>query len=110
VALRRVARRGLEGMADDIMLAQQEAPRDVEIAVIDHAAVLADEAVAIGPIPARDLVPGHGRALMMDGVQVVVEKEQAEDRAFSTMAVRSGTPSAALCSAKERRSISAVAG
>src|SRR3954471_15253007 len=62
------------------MRADQEAPRDVEIAIIDEAAILGHEAVPMRSVPAGYPVPREAWPLVMDGVQVVVEKQEPEDR------------------------------
>ena len=58
---------------------QEEAPRHVEIAVIDEAAILLDEARPVLAVIGGVAVPGDGRRLVVQGVQVVEEEQRAEE-------------------------------
>ncbi len=76
-------------MRRTIMLAEQESAGNVDIAAVDQAAVQADEEIPMPLVDARQHVPRQARDAVMQHMQVVVEKEQAEERLFSTIAVRS---------------------
>ena len=58
---------------------EQEAPRDVEVAAVDQAAVLGEQPRARQAIARRVLVPGDGRRLVVQRVQVVEEKHRTQD-------------------------------
>ena len=63
-----------------IVVRLQEKPaRDVPIAVIDKPAIRADQRIAVFAIDRREAIPGDARPAMMENVQVVEEKQQAEE-------------------------------
>ena len=62
------------------MRREEVLPHDLEIAIINAAAICCDQRLPMPPIPARNPVPGQIRAFVVDDVEVVEEKQQAENR------------------------------
>ncbi len=61
------------------MRPQKIAPRHIEIASVDEAAIAFDERLAVQPIESRNLIPGQSVSQMMHRMKIVEEKERPED-------------------------------
>ena len=63
-----------------IVVRLQEKPaRNIPIAIIDKPAIRPDKRFAVFAIDRRKAIPGDARPAVMENVQIVVEKQQAEE-------------------------------
>ena len=62
-------------MARIIVRTEEETSRDVEIAVVDQSAIDGDERVPVSTVEQRYPVPGNSRPLVMQHMEIVVEKQ-----------------------------------
>ena len=64
-----------------IMRGQQEAAGYVPVTIVDKPAIDRDQRIPVSAIEAGYAIPRERRSLVMQHMQVVVEKQQAEERA-----------------------------
>jgi len=70
----------VQGVQALVVRLQEEAPEHVAITLVNEPAIALDEGRPVTPVITREIVPRDLREGMMDDVQIVVEKEQAQDR------------------------------
>lgn len=71
----------MKGMTQVVMRPEEVAARHVEIAVIDEPAIDQHKRLLVPLVKRRDPVPGNTRPLVVEDMQVVVEKQQTKERA-----------------------------
>src|SRR5512133_1788613 len=71
---------GAQRMDRSVVRLPEKAPGDIAVASIDKAAVSADEVVARQAVDWGQSIPGKMRRGVMQGVQIIMKEQQAENR------------------------------